>query len=205
MREDDIPTLKGLLVEGPSRPWERIGFAIADGRFEVGGVTFALTGREPGGIRAWHLDVKEPVDVEGLRHEPVAAAPPTSHPNGTVALDHVVVTTPDLERTTTALARLGLMPHRTVEGIPGRGDHRFRFFLLGTSVLELIGPATPGGDRPARFAGIAFATGRLDELDGELGPLLGDVHDAIQPGRRIASVKDEAGLGVPVAFMTPRS
>jgi hypothetical protein len=34
--------------------------------------------------------------------------------------------------------------------------------------------------------------------------LLGDIRDAVQPGRRIATVRREAGLGVPVALMTPR-
>ena len=185
-----------------------MGFDVAGDRFAAGGVTLAFTGRAAGGIVAWSIDadLEDPPDVEGLRHERLATCDDVEHPNGVVAVDHLVVVTSDLERTTTGLARLGLPPHRTVEKVAGRGDQRFRFFLLGTAVLELVGPATPRRGPPARFAGIAFATDRLDELAQELGPLLGEVHDAVQPGRRIASVReDQAGLGVPVAFMTPRS
>ena len=37
-----------------------------------------------------------------------------------------------------------------------------------------------------------------------LGPLLGEVRDAIQPGRRIGTIRREAGLGLPVAFLSAR-
>jgi hypothetical protein len=37
-----------------------------------------------------------------------------------------------------------------------------------------------------------------------LGPQVGEPHDAVQPGRRIASVRRDAGLRAPLAFMTPR-
>lgn len=195
--------LRGVVVGGRSEPWARLGFEIDGDRFAVGAVTFAFTGREPGGIRAW--DVGLDGDVEGLAHESVDPVAEVAHANGVVAVDHLVATTPDLDRTTAALGRLGIQPHRTVEAIPGREGRRFRFFLLGTAVLELIGPTAPRGERPARFAGVAFATERLGALADSLGDLLGEVHDAVQPGRRIASVREEAaGLGVPVAFMTPR-
>jgi hypothetical protein len=36
-----------------------------------------------------------------------------------------------------------------------------------------------------------------------LGHLLGAPRDAVQPGRRIATLRREAGLGPAVAFMTP--
>jgi hypothetical protein len=32
--------------------------------------------------------------------------------------------------------------------------------------------------------------------------VLGSVRDAVQPGRRIATMRREANLGLPVAFMT---
>jgi hypothetical protein len=36
-----------------------------------------------------------------------------------------------------------------------------------------------------------------------LGDLLGSLRDAVQPGRRIATLRREAGLGPAIAFMTP--
>jgi hypothetical protein len=47
----------------------------------------------------------------------------------------------------------------------------------------------------------------VDDLEAaaeRLGDRLGRVKDAVQPGRRIATVRREAGLGVPLALMTPR-
>ncbi len=44
----------------------------------------------------------------------------------------------------------------------------------------------------------------LDACVRELGPLLGAPHDAVQPGRRIATVRREAGMPTALAFMTPR-
>jgi hypothetical protein len=43
----------------------------------------------------------------------------------------------------------------------------------------------------------------LDVLAERLGDHLGAVHDAVQPGRRIASLGRTAGLGQAVAFMSP--
>jgi hypothetical protein len=42
----------------------------------------------------------------------------------------------------------------------------------------------------------------LDATARLLGNHLGDVKDAVQPGRRIASLRKEAGLALPVAFMS---
>ena len=43
----------------------------------------------------------------------------------------------------------------------------------------------------------------LEVLADRLGDRLGSVTDAVQPGRRIATLKASAGLGEAVAFMTP--
>ena len=43
----------------------------------------------------------------------------------------------------------------------------------------------------------------VPELEG-LGPLVGAPKDAVQPGRRIATVSRDAGLGTALALMTPR-
>ena len=44
----------------------------------------------------------------------------------------------------------------------------------------------------------------LDVAVSALGPeLISAAKAAVQPGRSIATVRDEAGLGLPVALMTP--
>jgi hypothetical protein len=77
------------------------------------------------------------------------------------------------------------------------------FFRPGEAIIELVGPPTPEGTAPARFFGLAFTVADLDATAAYLGEHLGQPKDAVQPGRHIATVRSAAGLGVPVAFMTP--
>ena len=59
-------------------------------------------------------------------------------------------------------------------------------------------------DAPAWFWGLVINVEDLDAAAVRIGPDgLGAVSDAVQPGRRIATVRAELGLGVPVALMTP--
>jgi hypothetical protein len=194
------------VVGGPAEPWERAGFVVDRGAIHLEGVKLQLDVTAPPGLHAWELSPSWPEPLDGLPpaaggHVPGA---PTGgrHPNGVVALDHVVVLTDDPERTTAALATAGLTPRRTVDAARGDAGVRYRFFLLGTCVLELIGPSQPSTDAPgpARFGGLAFAAADL----AMVAHVTGDAGDAVQPGRRIATVRREVGLGVPVAFLTPR-
>lgn len=195
--------LVGLSLGGSPAPWREIGFDVGPGGFAVGGVTFQVDPDAPRGVRSWALDPAVDGDVDGLPSGRVPPAGDGAHPNGALGLDHLVVTTSEPERTTRALAGIGMTPRRELRGLPERGETTFRFFLMGTSLLELVGPV--GGDPHARFAGLAFVVRNLDGLADRLGDRLGEVHDAIQPGRRIASVPREIGLPVRVAFMTPRT
>jgi hypothetical protein len=79
---------------------------------------------------------------------------------------------------------------------------------MGELILEVV--QAPAGTRvaadpsgPARLWGISFLVAELDTPAVVLGDLLGEPRDAVQPGRRIATVTTEAGLGPAVAFMTP--
>jgi hypothetical protein len=68
--------------------------------------------------------------------------------------------------------------------------------------------APPDEPQPAQFFGIACTVSDLDACASLLGDALGDIKDAVQPGRRIATLHGRAiGLNVPIAFMSaePRS
>lgn len=200
-----IPRLVGLQVGDEADPWREVGFEVRDDRFAVGGVTVELTGGSGRqGILAWSLEHPEPFSVDGLSHvEDIPEGGSARHPNGATALDHVVVTTSNLERTTQALQRLGITPRRTVQDVRGRGL-AYRFFLLGTCILELIGPPESVADEPARFSGLAFATPDVEHVARTVAGA-SDVRDAIQPGRRIVTVDTHAaGISAPLAFLTPR-
>jgi hypothetical protein len=195
------PELDELVLGDPPEAWEALGFAAVGGIVALGGARLRLTGRG-GGIAGWSMRGIDPdADLDGLPTAAVSEAPPpepAAHPIGAVALDHVVALTPDFDRTTAKLRAAGLDYRRTRDAGSG---FRQAFFVLGPCLLELGGPA----DVPqARFWGLTLVVEDLDAAAERLGDRLGSVKDAVQPGRRIATVRREAGLGVPVALMTPR-
>lgn len=199
------PAIQELVLGGEPEPWRRLGFGVEDGRFQVGSVSLRL---EPGGARGlvgWTLRGVAAGDLDGLptvSGDDRAPGPAPEHPNGAQAVDHVVVTTPRLERTLAALAAAGLELRRQREAQTPQGELRQAFYRLGEVVLEVVAPAG-ASDAPAAFWGMVFTVRDLDACAAALGGLLGEVRDAVQPGRRIATVRREAGLSLPVAFMNP--
>jgi hypothetical protein len=192
-----LPELTALeLADAPER-WQALGFTVADGVCELGGVRLRLGG--PGeGITAWALDGIEE-DIDGLASVAAGApGPARPHPNGAIGLDHVVIASPDFDRTATALGRAGLPLRR----IRDAGSFRQGFRRIGPAILELVeAKSAPAG--PARFWGLVVIVEDLDRLAERLGEHLGKTKPAVQPGRRIATLKGSAGLGEALAFMDP--
>jgi hypothetical protein len=200
-----VPELVALDVAADPHAWRALGFVVDADVCAVDGVAIRLgaAGRK---ISAWALaDVPAGVEVDGLPTVPPPPSPPTaaSHANGTVALDHLVVMSPDADRTIKALAVHGIEPRRQRHTDQYGPPFTQTFFRLGRPILELIGPDTPAGSEPARFYGVAFTVDDLDGTAALLGDRLGRVKNAVQPGRRIATLRREAGAGIPVAFMSP--
>jgi hypothetical protein len=195
--------LHGLEIADPPEAWRSAGFSVVDDRLVVGDVVLHLTG-EGGGLRGWALTGVAPGRaVDGLPvvdvPEPPAVA---SHPNGVAELDHLVVTSPDRDRTLAALAGVGLEPRRTRDVTLAGTPSQQTFLRMGAPILELVTPVEPSGDGPAVLWGLAFTVDDLDATAAVLGPALGRVKDAVQPGRRIASLRHrEVGVSVPVAFL----
>jgi hypothetical protein len=194
-----------LRIGGEPAGWRELGFVVDAGGFlSVGGVRLELGDSAPRGvIESWTLDGEGvPDSVDGLVTNPGArVAPEASHPNGVIAIDHVVVFTPSLERTTEALAAIGVDCRRVREA--GEGA-RQGFFLVGDLLLEVVDGTGLADDDPARFWGITMVVSDIDAVAALLGDRLGRVKDAVQPGRRIATVRSEASGGLPLALITPR-
>lgn len=175
-----------------------MGFAVADSVCRVGDVCFALGAEGGKGVRAWSL-----AGIDGLRTCPAADAPgEADHPNGVVALDHLVVTTPDHQRTLDAFVAEGWDLRRVRESDTYGSPMRQGFFKIDRVVLEVVGPAEPMGDSPARFWGLAWTSGDLDATAAYLGDRLHPAKDAVQEGRRIATLDKAAGSTVAMAFMS---
>jgi hypothetical protein len=203
------PELRALTIADEPATWRRLGVAVGDdGRATVGGIVLELAGRAAGrGITGWSLSrVDAARELDGLPTRAAGDEPPDAgaHPNGAVAIDHVVVTTPDVERTFAALREAGLDLRRVREAEGAEGPLRQGFFRVGRALLEVAGPVAPTGAGPASFWGLVVVVADLDALAARLGGGLGTPRNAVQPGRRIATLRASAGASVAVAFMTPR-
>ena len=177
--------LDALDVAGDRAAWEDAGFSIErDDTIRVGQVTFRI-GIGTKGVGSWHLS-----DNVHSSTRP--------HPNGATILDHLVVFTDDSERTTKDYAELGWEPRRVRD--VGNGTTQ-TFFKTGEVIIELVGPIP--NVRGERLWGLAFTVSDLDACAVLLGEKLGRIKNAVQPGRRIATLRHEAcGLTVPIAFMS---
>lgn len=205
-------TLAELRLADQAAAWERCGFRVEDGSCLVGDVRIRfVTPQEGRGLVGWSLAGVGSTDLDGLATErsdsgPVAPAPP--HPNGVAALDHVVAISSDLDRSVRALEAAGLDLRRVREEPTPAGAPRQAFFRLGSALLELVqepteATARAGGDRPAFFWGLAFTVPTIEASADYLGERAGEARPAVQPGRRILSLRRAAGLAVPVALITP--
>lgn len=192
-----------LTVGGPVEPWERLGLVVHDGLIPLFGTGLRVTGEGSSGLRGWSLSgLDAPAgSIDGLATESVETGPPVlaSHPLGAFQLDHVVVSTDSLERTCGAIADATGAPLKRVREL---GTMRQGFHRLGGLVVEVVERVgQPEG--PASFWGLVLTVDDIGVALDHLGDLVGDAKDAVQPGRRIATVRDEAGLGLPVALMSP--
>jgi hypothetical protein len=201
------PTVDELVLAAEPSAWQAAGFAVQDGVVCAGTVRVRLAGADAGrGIVSWSLRGASATDLDGLPTAASDASPaaPGRHPNGTERVDHVVVVTPDLDRTTAALAAAGVDRRRVREVPSGERTLRQGFFRLGEVILEVVGPPQPAGDEPARFWGLVAVVPDVDALAAEAEPgLFGEPRAAVQEGRRIVTVSRAAGLSVPLAFLTP--
>ena len=103
---------------------------------------------------------------------------------------------------------IGLLSPLFAEEPTPAGAPRQAFFRLGAEILEVIqvpeeALAGMGGrDAPARFWGLALTVQDIDATAERLAPHAGEVRPAVQPGRRIVTLRRSAGLAVPVALMS---
>lgn len=143
-------------------------------------------------------------DIDGLATHHLAAPPdgPADHSLGIVGFDHLVVMTSSLDRTCGAIEAATGEPLKRVReaGAIRQGFHR-----LGELIIEVVeSPQVTAGT--ASFWGFVWNLADLHDACDRLGPELVSLPKAaVQPGRFIASVRSAAGLGLPLALMTPPS
>ena len=196
------PTLASLAIGDPPDRWAALGFTIDGDDCDIGGVRLRLNA-DGEGITQWAIQgIRTTDNIDGLNTTKAAPPPkppfPTPHPNGATGIDHVVILTPDFDRTAQALEDAGLALRR----IRQAGTFRQGFRRLGPTILELV-EAKDAPEGPARFWGLVVIVSDLDALSDRLADRLGSIKPAVQPGRRIATLRASAGLSEAVAFMDP--
>jgi hypothetical protein len=206
-------TIDEILVGDPPEAWEAAGFAVdEDGTCRIGQVRVRLVGRDGGQrILGWSLRGAPAArladgSLDGLPTTSSDAEPaePGTHRNGARYLDHVVVLTPDLVRTQAALEALGCEKRGERDTDTYGAPMRQLFFRLGEVILEVIGQQDVAGEGDPGFFGLALTVDDLDAVATLLGPALGDAKDAVQDGRRIATVRHrDLGMSVAMALMSP--
>ncbi len=204
-------TLDELTIADSPEAWRACGFQVDGDTCAVEETRVRLAPDEGKGLAAWSLRGVEGTQLDGLPTTLSDRPPPAdspAHPNGVLALDHVVAITPILDRTVAALQGAGLDLRRIREEATPAGAPRQAFFRLGAVILEVVQEPREaierggGTGRPAFFWGLAFVASDLDATAAALGDRVSEVRPAVQPGRRIATMRCSAGLSIPVALMS---
>jgi hypothetical protein len=199
-----MTAVAGFTVASAVGPWERIGLRFDGDRTWVGGVEIRLVDGSGSGLVAWTLlgSPSTPALIDGLATSYVdeVVAPAWEQPLAATAVDHVVLRTSSLERTCRAIERATGEPLRRVREV---GSIRQGFHRLGAVIAEVV-ESSDEAPEGARFWGFVLVVDDVHEAVDRLGPeLIGLPRPAVQPGRFIASFHRDAGLGLPVALMTP--
>ena len=199
--------LVALHVGGALTPWQAIGLMFDEHTCTLADVDIVVSGETPG-LHGWTIDIgrDEIIEIDGIRTTLVSGTesrPPSSTigRQKVIGLDHVVVNTDNIDRTTEAItAALGLEVRR--ERQLGNGAVQ-RFHKLDNTIIEVVsGPhiTQPG----ASLWGMVASVDDLFDLAEELGEnTTSPPKKATQPGRYISTVRGSVGLGVPFALMTP--
>jgi len=184
-----MTSIAALMVGGAPEPWESLGFAklSTEGTrtlFSLSDVLLIVdTSRRVGSV-GWQL-----------ADQPFAGPPGTI---GCLGVDHVVWRTNDLESTCAEVTRLTGAPCKRVRDA-GNGVSQ-GFHRVDNIIVEVV---AGGGvvDQPHLWGFVVNVTD-LDGVCGFAGPeVIGAPKPATQRGRRIATARSGAGLGVPFALM----
>ena len=200
-----------LIIGGNIQPWINVGIPFdVNGRFMAGDVALQIDDQLAPGIHGWSLlnSVMQVPSIDGI---------PTTHAsvhglqfaqNQTqddgfslqiARIDHLVVATDDLIRTSDSLSEATGAPRLRIR--EGEGGGQQAFHRLGEVIIEIVN-ASNAENTKASIWGIAFLATDLNHAAEYLGPdVLGKPKPATQKGQVVASFRSAAGLGVPCVLM----
>ena len=198
--------ITALVVGGSPEPWEAFGFHLlsatpSESRFSLGDVVLVVDSTQPAGMVAWEMTEVNSATIDGVPTRRAAGnleLPLEPGDAGCLGVDHVVVRTNSLDVTCTAIeAATGAQVKRTRDA--GSGMQQ-AFHKLGSVVVEVV--SAQEQVEKTHLWGFVVNVSDVDALSTRLGPdVLGVPKPATQLGRRFASARSGAALGVPFAVM----
>ncbi len=200
-----------LSIAGDADVWRSIGLTVdTDGTIPLHGTSLSIVSDpDRTGIVAWGISGAardRPAEIDGLPTEWVEPADPVwaAHDIGATGLDHVVVLTDSIERTSEAIHEATGCELKRIRDL---GSMRQGFHRIGRGglIVELVEREELDVDT-TEFWGVVIDVDDLDPVHERLGSdRLATPKNAVQPGRRIATIRESVGLGLPVALMDSRA
>ena len=195
-----------LVLDASAAAWQKVGLTVEDQSAQVGAVTLRFAPAEPG-LPRWGLAGLPPAaravtEIDGLptAAAPASAGPAPEHEMGALRLELITVATTSLLRTADAIEAVTGEPLHSVRNA---GDFSVGWIRLGEVLAEIAQSSRASGEH-AVFGGFIIVVRQLQQLTERLGPdVISEPRIAVQYGRHIATFRPGAGLGTPVAAMTP--
>lgn len=209
MPTSDVARLSELVIGGSRVNWAQIGITFSGlGIYLIGDVALRIDESLPPGLHAWALSNSD-LNVSSIDGIPTLAVEQAlisetrrsqKFALEALSIDHVVVNTPDLERTSRALHDATGSELKRIRDA-GNGM-RQGFHRLGDIIVEIVNaPSVPAGD--AALWGFVINVADVNAVAGYLGPdVLSPPKPAVQKNRLIATFRGSVGLGVPLALMS---
>jgi len=214
-----MSSIVGVGLAAAPTVFHRLGFSLTNcgalgSLLRVSNMQLLLTDHHQGQKKTLLVQGNSELSIDGMHTRILPQELPTGdmkHDNGVVKAESLVIQTPDWLRTKSAFESIGIKEVKARDDIyPGL---RLSFFIAGTPdnrlILELVGPQEPDpdvADTPAKLWGITWQV--QDDLTLARGAILAPAslspsRTAVQPGRQIATLKNEKGAGLAMAFITP--
>lgn len=204
----DQARISELVVGGRAQNWALIGITFdLNHCAALGDVVLRLDTSLVPGLHSWVLHGAEEAvtNIDGVAtshavgDSQFVASVQSDFDLGVIGVDHVVINTPDLMRTSDALTAATGAPLKRVRDAGNnmqQGFHR-----LGSVVVEIVtSPTMHQGS--ASLWGFVLNVKDVYAVANHVGPdVLSIPKSAVQAGKLIATLRSSVGLGVPLALM----
>ena len=209
MPEVSSARISELVIGGSRANWAQVGINFSqDGVFAIGELVLRIDESLSPGLHSWAFcNIDSTVSsIDGIPTTEVLVNTRSAEIDSRefvlqpLGIDHVVVNTPDLERTSCALHEATGAELKRIRDA-GNGM-RQGFHRLGDVIVEIVSaPSIPAGS--ASLWGFVLNVADVNEVAAYLGPdVLSPPKPAVQKNRLIATFRGAVGLGVPVALMS---